>query len=114
MANREPLPDLPVEVEYLWSAFNKMARRRTSGMSVNPITYADIEAFERKTLNSFSAWETDMIVRLDDAILDGIKPPASDTEAQSEADVNDPQAVRSLLSGIRDRTAATRAAKSKP
>lgn len=91
-----------------------MARRRTSGMSPNPITYADIEAYERKTLNRFSAWETDLIVRIDDAILDAIKPSASDTPAEAEADVKDPRAVRGLLSGIRDRMAAMRAAKSKP
>ena len=79
-----------------------MARRRQSGMAANPISYADIEAFERKTLQTFSAWETDLIVRIDDTILGAMRPPP-DSPAETEADVKDPKAVRGLLSGIRDR-----------
>lgn len=38
-------------------------------MDLNPISYAELDAFCRRTLIEPSAWEADLIMRLDDAAL---------------------------------------------
>lgn len=77
-------------------------------MAANPITHLEIEAFCRLALVDLSAWSVGVIRRVDDAVLAAIRPP-EDAPAETEADVNDPKAVRGLLSGIRDRLGARHA-----
>lgn len=38
-------------------------------MAANPLTYSELEAFERKALVRFTAWETDLLMRVDDVVL---------------------------------------------
>lgn len=38
-------------------------------MASNPLTYTELEAFERKSLISFTVWETEVLMRIDDAVL---------------------------------------------
>lgn len=79
-------------------------------MAANPISYTELEAYERKALVTLSAWETDLIMRLDDTVLDvraaNAKTKTPDAEGSAGVDINDRGAVRGLLSGIRDRLAA--------
>lgn len=74
-------------------------------MGLNPLTYLELEAYERKALNPLPAWEARLIMRLDRAVLAAINENAKNDEtgAQTEVSINDKQGVRGLLSGIRDR-----------
>lgn len=82
-------------------------------MAANPITYEAIDAFCRRTCMALSAWETDLIVRMDDAILAIIaeqtaKPPASDaggTGGDSQIPVSNGRGIRDLFRGIARRKA---------
>ena len=51
---------------YLWNAFQRLSGRRTgSGFGINPIAYADIEAFARLRAKRFSPFEIELIEDLD-------------------------------------------------
>lgn len=60
---------LPAEVEYLWQWFVALSDTRQAGMAANPLTFSEIEAFGRLTLNRPTAWEVDVLRRLDRAVL---------------------------------------------
>jgi hypothetical protein len=63
------LPEFPDELDYLWGHFVRLSGRRQSGMGANPLTYQEVEAYERKSLARLSAWDVSVIMRLDDAVL---------------------------------------------
>jgi hypothetical protein len=74
-------------------------------MAANPLTYAELEAFERKALVRFSAWEADLLMRLDDAVLSiwagQSKPKGGKAPAKNgEIPVDNPKAIGSLFRGI--------------
>ena len=76
-------------------------------MAANPLTFVEMEAFERKALVSFSAWEADLIMRLDDAILDvfarNAPKPSGRAKAADEPEgipITDTKSVKGLLRGI--------------
>lgn len=52
-------------------------------MGANPITYESIEAFERKMLVRIPPWETELLMRIDDAVL---------VASQEKAPKHDPKA----------------------
>lgn len=74
-------------------------------MGINPLTYLELEAYERKALNPLPAWETALIMRLDRTVRATLA--AEDKNDTSEADVevsvNDSAGVRGLLRGIGER-----------
>lgn len=60
-------PPFPSTLDYLWRVFRRLARRRTSnGFGSNPITWADISAFEHHTKFALRPWEVEIIEDLDD------------------------------------------------
>lgn len=71
-------------------------------MSANPLTYLELEAFERKTLNRFSAWQTDLIMALDDAALRARHPATEPAPAPDPAKipVKDTRRIRAMLEGL--------------
>src|SRR5690606_35928813 len=83
------LPEFPQELGFVWEQFCKLSGRRQAGMAANPLTYSELEAFERKALIRFSAWETGLIMRLDDEVLavwrDSVANPASHKPNEPEA-----------------------------
>lgn len=77
-------------------------------MAANPITFADIEAFQRLTLTGLSAWEVDVICQLDDAVLSAwagevkkAKPTAE--PAKAEVPVSDTKSMKALFRGLATR-----------
>jgi hypothetical protein len=103
---------MPPELLYIWEHFIKLIRRRQSGMAANPLTDEALEAYERRALVGFSAWEKDLIFRVDDAVLAvWAEQTKTGAPAEVEAPIDDPGAVRGLLSGIRERMAAGSPAK---
>ena len=58
-----PFPDI---VEYVWSAFNSLHAGRGYGFSgPNPLSYENIAAWMSLTGIELSAWELDVVKRLD-------------------------------------------------
>lgn len=74
-------------------------------MAANPISYTELEAYERKALVTLSAWETDLIMRLDDTVLDvqAAKAKAKSKAASPKADepeaipINDTKSIRGVF-----------------
>jgi len=80
-------------------------------MGVGPISYLEIEAYQRLALVRMSAWEVGLLRRLDDAVRVVLAAPASRQGRQPEKITTDipttrPAALKSLFRGI----AAERAA----
>ncbi len=65
----------------VWTAFNRIACRRQSGTVANPVTYTEIEAFNRLTMAGLGPWEVDLICRVDDVVLRTITAKAASGEA---------------------------------
>lgn len=62
--------ELPETVAHLWVAFCQMSNARTSnGFGPNPLTYHDVEAWSRVTGVELTAWEIDVLKRLDVVFL---------------------------------------------
>lgn len=85
-------------------------------MAANPLTFLEMEAFERKTLVSLSAWEADLIMRLDNAVLDAIAGNSANAPARTsdgepapplEVTPDDTQGARALFRGLAARKAKT-------
>jgi hypothetical protein len=63
-------PTLPPEAVYLWNHFTLLHAARTGGgMGQNPITYAELDAYNRTTGAALVAWEIGAVRALDDAYL---------------------------------------------
>jgi len=82
-----------------------VAATRQTGMGINPLTYLELEAYERKALNPLPSWETALIMRLDRTVRATLAAEEKNdkSEADTEVSVNDSAGVRSLLSGIGER-----------
>lgn len=64
------MPPFPVALEYLWSAFNRIRRRKGSGTGgPMPIEWPDIDAFCRHSRLMLEPWEVEIIEDLDDMFL---------------------------------------------
>ena len=60
--------ECPEAAEYLWRWFLEISRRRSAGgFSVNPISYAEVEAWSRLTHTRPSSMEVEWMLDLDDA-----------------------------------------------
>lgn len=72
-------------------------------MGVGPITYLEIEAYRRQTLDDLTAWEVKLIRRLDNAVRNVIagqapKPKTKGADAEPEGiPINDQKAIRSVF-----------------
>ncbi|MBX4944641.1 phage tail assembly chaperone [Rhizobium binae] len=65
------LPPFPQSLAYLWSAYNRIRRRKGVGFTgPQPIEWSDIEAFNRMTRMRLAPWEVEVIETLDNLYLD--------------------------------------------
>lgn len=75
-------------------------------MGANPLTFSEIEAFGRTCLVPMSAWEVQLIERLDDTVLavwgeklsKRKRPEASD--APEPVPVSNARGIKALLQGL--------------
>lgn len=89
-------------------------------MVANPLTYLELEAFERKNLVRFSAWEADLIMRLDDAVM-GVwaeaasKPSGSKAKDEPELiPADNIKGLKAMFRGLAVKKAAQQQAKATP
>jgi hypothetical protein len=59
-------PPFPLELEHVWTAFCRLNARRRSGFSIEPIGWADLDAFIRLTGARLAPFEIQLIEMLDD------------------------------------------------
>ena len=73
-------------------------------MDLNPISYAELDAFCRRTLIEPSVWEVDLIMRLDDAALSamrgGSKPTPKPTDPPEAVPVENVSGLKALFRGL--------------
>ncbi len=64
------LPSYPSALDYLWTIFTRLRRRKGAGFSGPlPIEWPDIDAFIRNGRMRLSPWEIEIIEELDDLYL---------------------------------------------
>lgn len=64
------LPPFPAALAYLWSAFNRLRRRKGgNGFAPSPLEWSDIDAFVRHSGARLAPWEIALIEDLDDLWL---------------------------------------------
>lgn len=78
-------------------------------MGPSPVTYLEIDAYERLTFARLTAWQVALIRRLDDALLaifarDAAKPVEKD--AAEEIPATDARALKGLFRGLATRREA--------
>lgn len=89
-----------MELEPVWRWFCRLSARRQAGMAANPLTYQELEAFERKNLVCLSAWQADLIMRLDDAVLAVWNQKALRTGSDNQTTdipVSDVEGIRAMV-----------------
>jgi hypothetical protein len=62
-------PDLPEGARLIWRAFLEMHNTRAGGFGPGPITYAEIDAWQRVMCSRLLPWEVDALRKVDDAFL---------------------------------------------
>jgi hypothetical protein len=62
---RPPVPILPREGATVWQIFLELNATRSSGMAVNPISYTEIDSWQRVTGVPLDAWEVMALRALD-------------------------------------------------
>lgn len=70
MAELADPPVIPVAITHIWIAFFELHRGRQNGMSLNPLSWHDIAAYQALTGCRFERWELDVLLLLDDVFLD--------------------------------------------
>jgi hypothetical protein len=68
---------LPYELAYIWKWFQRLSWKRESGMGVNPLTSAEILAWQRRHRLQFEPFEESIIDRLDALYLSKQNKPRS-------------------------------------
>lgn len=63
------MPQLPFELEYIWTWFTRLNKRRQNGMDVNPLSSQEILAWQARHQVQMDPFEQDVIDRLDDLFL---------------------------------------------
>lgn len=64
------VPDAPVELQYLWGYFLNMHRKRTAGaMAVDPLSDAQILAWQQRNCIKLTPFENECIDALDAVFL---------------------------------------------
>lgn len=98
-------PEFPNRLDYLWEWFLELNATRQSGMSANPISWSEIEAFSQGLGLTIKPWERRLLRQLDIAVLavsQNIKK-SKDTgqpQAKMEVEAADGAGVLSLLRGF--------------
>ena len=73
-------------------------------MASNPITETELAAYRQRRHIAMSVWEGDLLMRLDDAVMAiWAEKAGKGGGVEVEARIDDPRAVRGLLSSIRER-----------
>jgi hypothetical protein len=68
-------PDLPLAAAHLWQWFLELdSARGSNGWGLNPVGYAEIEAWARLTRRSPAPWEIEILRALDRARLVAAEP----------------------------------------
>jgi hypothetical protein len=63
-------PELPLGARHIWRAFLELHRTRSGGFGPGPITYAEIDAWQRTMCLRLLPWEIFALRRVDDAFLE--------------------------------------------
>lgn len=63
------LPELPRGTEHIWKWYCELDAKRQAGMSINALSWTDIQAYFALRRIEPASWELDAIARVDDAFL---------------------------------------------
>lgn len=69
MAPVEAAPRLPPLAGYLWGIWNELHAARSCGMAPNPISWHEIDAYQRVVGHWLEPWEARAIRAVDDAYI---------------------------------------------
>ncbi|MET4683743.1 phage tail assembly chaperone [Brevundimonas faecalis] len=96
-AGRRRLPPFPAALGHVWWCYSQLAGTRPVAPVVAPISYVEIEAFNRSTAAALAPWDVRLIRRIDDhvrAIVLGEANPSS------QISVSDGKGVAGMLRGM--------------
>lgn len=103
LSGAKDAPPPPEELQWLWMHYQRLSRRRQAGMGPNPISFLEIEAYERKALVRFSAWETELLTDLDDVVVRHALQKIernNTTSKPGQVPANNPKAVKAMFRGL--------------
>lgn len=73
------LPVIPELAKYLWDYFIELHNRRTNyGWGHVPLTFIEIDAWERKTRRTLDPWELKALLEIDGAYMASIPKKTED------------------------------------
>jgi hypothetical protein len=87
-------------VEHLWRIFTELDATRSVGMSSNPISYVEIDAYCRLIWGTLTPWEVQCVLALDRTVRSLSAAKTKQPEAKNEADASDGAGVKALMAGL--------------
>lgn len=88
----------------VWAWFSALSKTRQPGMGIGPITYLEIEAYQRLEIVRMTAWEVGLIRRLDDAVRvvmsDKPSAPAAAETIKPDIPIQNTGAIKTLFRGL--------------
>ena len=66
------VPDLPECAWHVWTVYHRLSRTRQNGMSANPISYTEIQAYCQLHHDHLAGWELNVITGIDATFLHSI------------------------------------------
>lgn len=99
-AGQRQLPYFPDPLTHVWECFADLGGTRTPAQILAPITYAEIDAYNRTTLAGLTAWEVRLIRRIDTAVR---AVSIGKVNPNSQISARDGKAVASMFRGIAKR-----------
>lgn len=79
------LPRLPFGSEHIWQWYNDLDGRRTSGFSINPLTWSDIHSYFTMLRVRPQSWEVRALVTIDDHFIASRINPVAGTVKGAKA-----------------------------
>jgi hypothetical protein len=96
--------ELPDALAHVWEWFCELSKARSAnGHGLNPISFAEIDAWARVMQTGVTPWEAGLIRRLDAAVLPVLM--TAPTTESGHASVKDVKAVESVFAGLKARAA---------
>jgi hypothetical protein len=65
-------PKCPEQLGYIWLVWNELHAARSSGFAANPISWTEIEAYQRVVGEPLLAWEARAVRSVDNAYMKAV------------------------------------------
>lgn len=94
------MPPFPEPLRHVWWCFSQLSGTRPVAQVISPISFSEIEAFNRSTCAALTPWDIRLIRRVDDHVRAVALGEANPT---SQINARDGKGIAGMLRGLAQR-----------